>query len=176
MYIGFSTGNGFISRSIRKFRGSEYSHVFEVVGEIAGDLITVEAVETGVAILPLHKHVNDHTKMELWEVVVDSELLQGAVRAAMARTQRAYGFMQLIGFIWVWFWQLFGIAKNNPFQDGIICSEETLLFLKDCGYDLVKDFRRNDTAPDHLLKAIKSDPTAKLVAIKDFNDISLRWV
>jgi hypothetical protein len=175
-WIGFSTGNAFTSKAIRFFRKAEYSHTFEIVGELSGDKMCVEAIELGVWPRPLHKHVDKSTKMELWEIEVDEDLFHQAVRNALSRAGHAYGFLQLIGFIWVWLWKLVCVTKGNPFHDGIICSEEVLMFLKDCGYKAVLDMPNNTTAPDDILRVFRACPKAKKIAEKDYGTDALSWL
>lgn len=173
--IGFSTGRSFTSKAIRFFRKSQYSHTFEIVGQLSNDLVCVEAAELGVRLAPLHKHVNKDSKVEIWKIKVDESKFHQAVRNAMCRVAHAYGFLQLIGFIWVWAWELIGIKKDNPFHDGIICSEEVLMFLKDCEYQLVMDMPPNKTAPDDILSKLNADKDAEVVAYKDFDEDILHW-
>lgn len=175
--VGFSTSNSsWISKVIRFFRKSEYSHTFVYLGSIADIPLIGEASTWGVQISPLH--VKKTSRIELWEIQgVDQTKLDLALSSVMSLTGKSYGYFQLIGFIWIWLLEKLGLkAKSNPFQDGIICSEYVYYFLKAIDYIPIKNMKANEIAPDDELNFFRVDPKAKCVAQCDFGSNFLTWV
>ena len=133
--IGFTKDNSFISKAIRFFRKSEYSHCFIIVDNLISKTIVGEAMEFGVRLEPLSKYLKKGTTLELWNVDIDPITKVEGLKKIMTLVGRTYGYLQLIGFVWIWLWNKFGIKKDNPFKGGIIystCIGPARIWRKDC--------------------------------------------
>jgi len=179
--IGFSVTKGFISRAIQYFRGSKYSHTFIVFGPTPwGDDILGEAGTFGISLVPLQKYASEKYKMELWEIdmsEVDSEKLNAATRKLTGMAGKTYGYLQLVGFVWIWLMNKFGRRVDNPFEGGIICSEYSYYFLREVDYEMLNDLglNANSIAPDHLRLLLMADNKAKVVARSDYDEDTITW-
>lgn len=180
--IGFSVTKGFISKAIQFFRGDcIYSHTFVVFGPTAwGDDIVGEAGTFEVDLVPLKKYAHKDYRMELWEIDlsdVDPEKIKQASLKLTKMVGKTYGYLQLVGFIWVWLLSKFGWTVNNPFEGGVICSEYVFYFLKEIGYPMLNELGldANNVAPDHLRMLLMADPAAKIVAHSDYGEGTITW-
>jgi hypothetical protein len=171
--VGFSTSNSFISKAIRWFRKSEFSHTFVVLDNFYDTAIIGEADTFKVRLAPLYTKVKKGSKVELWETPISEELISSGIQEIMKLTGRPYGFGQLIGFIWIWFCEkICKKQKSNPFHNGIICSEFVYYFLLLIGYKFLK-MKPDNIAPDHIRKAFMKDGSSTLYAISDFDSEEL---
>lgn len=175
--VGFSTCEEFVSKAIRFFRpNAKFSHTFVVLGDFVGEKLVAEAGTFQVDCIPLSLYDNKDYRVQMFEVEVSGDV-EDSVRKTLQLVNKPYGYLQLVGFIWVWFWAKLGHKEQNPFDEGIICSELVYYFLRDVGYEkLVElDLDPNDVAPDHLRILIENDPRSRLVAHKEYGDEKLIW-
>lgn len=136
--IGFSRTKGsgcgaILSRFIRMFSAGEWSHVFVVLSEdpVAGWII-IEASETGVKLNLLTEYTKDpNIEFALYKPKVGLRELLAGLAEVIKLNGRAYGYLQFIGFVFVWpYYMITGRRRKNPFGGGVICSELGLIYLK----------------------------------------------
>jgi hypothetical protein len=131
--IGFSASKSWVSKVIRWFTRSDWSHTFIVIGEIEGVVLISEADWRGVQVARLDKYVGK-CKVQIWEPpygVATQQMVADAVRESLRRIESRYGFLQLVGFIPVILARRFlGMKIPNPAKGGTICSEHCLRHLR----------------------------------------------
>jgi hypothetical protein len=132
-----STSPSWISRIIRKVRGTRWSHT----GILINDTFTLEATMKGFEIRRWKKHYQDNPKAS-YKLYQIRPLYQRAFDEAVAAVMKAhvgsdYSFPQLVGFLWVWAVnRLLGQKVQNPLRDGdgnIICTEGAAYTFIDAG-------------------------------------------
>jgi len=140
--IGFSSSKSFISKAIKWFTKSKWSHCF-IIWRITGpddeDILLVEAGEFTVQIVPFSKYIKGDYEFEIYDVspLIDSSKKKEADKKLISKIETYYGWLQLIGFGIVillrkWFgWK----SKKNIWGKGKICSEIVAEYLIDCGID-----------------------------------------
>jgi hypothetical protein len=175
--IGFSTSGSWVSKVIMWFRSrwysgrkAKFSHCFVVFGELDGKILIGEAMEFGVRVSPLDVCLNEDTRVEIWNplgMVVDEKRKLAAMQKVMGMTGRMYGYFQLLGFIWMWlWWRIFKRVKQNPFTDGVICSEYVFYYLKACGYNGLGD-NPDCVAPDDIYEKLDGG-LGELIAVSPY--------
>lgn len=174
--VGFTRDRSIISKIIRIIRGSKFSHCFVITGNLVDKTMIGEAMEFGVRNELLQKYMGKNSVVELWDIEnIDASVKVVGLKRVMDLTGRNYGYFQLVGFLWIWLMDKFGVQKNNPFQGGIICSEYGYYFLKEIGYNKLDDIEPNSIAPDHIRNVFLEDINVKRVARKLEGETVLTW-
>jgi hypothetical protein len=164
--IGFSSSPSWISRVIKWFTKSRWSHCFvvwRVIGPADDDVLLIEAGEFQVQIVTLGKYMRGNYEFEILDVssLINSEKKKEADKKLVSKVETLYGWLQLIGFGIVillrkWFgWK----SKKNIWGRGKICSEVVAEYLIDCGADqksLCGDKDINLISPEDIYKFLKS--------------------
>jgi hypothetical protein len=164
--IGFSSSPSWISRVIKWFTKSKWSHCFvvwRVIGPTDDDVLLIEAGEFQVQIVTLGKYMRGNYEFEILNVspLINSEKKKEADKKLVSKVETLYGWLQLIGFGIVillrkWFgWK----SKKNIWGRGKICSEVVAEYLIDCGIDyksLCGDKDINLISPEDIYKFLKS--------------------
>lgn len=110
---------------IRLFEMSDYSHVFIGIKDREIDKLTVyHATGKGGV-----NFINNETFLEHNQIVMefetqetDAEYLE-IKRLCHKYAGDDYGFMQLVGILFVRFWDFFRVRVSNPWPMGKVCSE-----------------------------------------------------
>jgi len=179
-YIVFSADRkGFIENSIKFFRNFEFNHCFIYCDKLCNiDEIIIEASRFGVRFdsWTLSYLNNPEIKLEVWDIGIPEDKANEMLRDLKKYLHVSYAFLNLVGFIWVWFLAKFGIISHNPFKKGIQCS--MLLYYALEYLNLLGPLAATepaDTAPDLVYKAVQLIPNAKKIAIKDFDKTELTY-
>jgi len=130
--VGFSSRRAnFLSRAIRWFTQSRWSHVFVVYQQEPEQLI-IEASTFQVQLVPIAKY--DSKKYDVMIISADGfspEDVRRGLDKAKGYIEKTYGWLQLVGFIPVLFWKrLTGQSVPNPAKGGVVCSELVLQYLR----------------------------------------------
>ena len=99
--------------------------------EAQGMFIT-EAGDYGVAIHSFEKYNKPGAyKYEVWRIMAPPDAIEAGITRVVSLDGKAYGYTQLIGFIFVWLVRkLTGKKVNNPIGGGRVCSELVLAGLQ----------------------------------------------
>lgn len=154
MKIGFSTDDGFFSRMIRKFTGSEWSHCFIVLDDkFHGiDLVFESTAKGGVRLSLLSEKDND--RVELYEIPGTP-----SIEPVLKYYGRKYGYLQIFGFVIAK--ALF--LKNNPITKDYVCSEIALRFMLENGYQEFSNIKPNNATPEDMHSVVKSNGYKRLI-------------
>lgn len=163
--IGFCGSKSWISKIIRWFTKSRWSHTF-IIWKIIKDedrvyILVIEAGEFIVHIVPFSKYLSGDFYFEIYDItpITIKENEGIAEEKLLSKIGRLYGWLQLIGFGIVillrkWFgWKL----KRNIWKKGKICSEVVAEYLIDRGVDkesLCQSKDINLISPEDIYKFI----------------------
>ena len=131
--IGFETNNrNWVSRLIRWFTQSEWSHVFIVLppDPVSGRREILEANASGISKRFLDKYHKPHLSYILYQPDTTKERVDGALEQCLRLVGRSYGFLQYLGYIPMMLLRRVGIRINNPISAGRVCSELGLRYLQ----------------------------------------------
>lgn len=159
IYVGFSTGNDFISRAIRFIIKAPYSHTYVRFPAVTlnRDLI-YQATNTTVRFsggigFRRHNRIIKEFKLE-----VTPETKVKTLQSAIDTLDRPYSFSQFLGFLWVYVCQLFGKKVRNPVKDGrsaYICSELVAVVLEELGYDIDSTLDMDSMSPKDIYQFLE---------------------
>ena len=156
--IGFCTKRAnFISKVIRWFTGSKWSHTY-VIRQVAPDILVLEASKFQVQIVPINKYESRKYKNVFFlPEGYDPAAVDRGLEKAGAKIEQNYGWLQLLGFIPVIIARrLLGMRIKNLARGGVVCSELVLQFLK--GMDPEgpwKSLQKDTTSPEDLYPLIE---------------------
>lgn len=182
--VGFSyCPQSIISKAARFFRKDWMhdapSHTFLIAGKIGDELLVIESTTPQARIVPISKLMEDKYIFELWHVAnVDVDIKINAIKEMMRDVTTKYAYLQLVGFIWVWFWNKLKREVSNPFKKGLICSEFVYKALQKMGYkdSVLKNLGANNIAPDHILASFKANKYCSIVAVYRPEKRLLDWL
>jgi len=159
--IGFSKYkgkgiSGWISNAIRWFTEGKFSHTFIVVEHSVFGVLIMEANGKEVIITRLSKYFEKGYEFELWKCNVEPSRINRSLDYISKNfLEKCYGWLQCIGFIFVWFGKKVLLKKmNNPFGSGIICSELVLKYMQSLGVDEALGLDRNNTTPEDIYELV----------------------
>lgn len=125
--VGFSDGGNPFSKLIKWVTGSKVSHTF-IKLNVAG----VDVVYQASGLCINHENYDlflDHeVVVELYEASITEEDWEEQEKRRWRSVGRAYGWKEVIGFVWVLAWRRLGRKVKNPFYDGQhgdVCVDET---------------------------------------------------
>lgn len=167
--IGFSSSPSWISRVIRWFTKSRWSHCFVVWKVLDGEngdgwhVLVIEAGEFTVQIVPFAKYLRKDSVFELYDVssITDNALKERADLSLLKQVETLYGWLQLIGFgIVILMRKWFGLKRrHNIFGMGKICSEVVAEYLLNRGVkreELCGDKDINLISPQDIYVFVRS--------------------
>lgn len=164
--VGFASKKGnFISKAIRWFTQSKWSHTF-IMYQVEPEALVVEAGTFEVLIDLPKKYDTHHYVTAYFEPVgFSGEEIEKGISKIRQKIEVHYGWLQLVGFIpVVIFKRLFGKKISNPAKGGIICSELVLLYLRALEPGAKWDHMdKNTTSPEDLFVEISGHPKFKLM-------------
>jgi hypothetical protein len=157
--IGFETDRAsWISKIIRFFTRSQWSHVFIVAAEdlVTGKREILEADWQGIQKAFLDKYQGKHIKVALYQVNLPLTQRIDALAACMTLVGRSYGYLQLVGLALILPLRWVGIYKTNPISSGRVCSELALRYLQQLEVDYrFEQMDRDSTTPQDLFAIIE---------------------
>lgn len=159
-----STKGEFIPNAIKWFTGSVFSHSFVTTPDILETPMCIEACNHGVDFTRFDKGYSDNLAQgyEVWNLKIDQKIKDEAVVQILNDLELGYGFLQYPWFMWRRLCLLFGkdIKKQNNWnQDGMICSQLCVAYLKACGLGvLFMDYGNGSIAPQDLQNIMKAHP------------------
>lgn len=158
--IAFSSKqDSFISKAIRKFTNSMWSHTFVVWRDVDGEWLCIEANDFELAISPLKKFFDKSYNVVFFEPDVGIDRRIFAIKRVLSlddkriRIGATYGYLQLIGFAIVLLLRKLGIRRrSNIFTQGVICSEFVAWYLSMIGLaqDLFLDKSLDLISPEDI--------------------------
>ncbi len=130
--VGFTADGSLLSRLVRWWTRSRWSHVFVYVGEVNGTPVILEANNGKVDIVRLDKYTTGDHVVEVYQPNEGRPaLIQRGVYETMRQIEKPYGFAQALGLIPVIAARrLLGLKIKNLSRRGIICSELALRYLR----------------------------------------------
>ena len=163
--VGFTRKKGnFISKAIRWFTGSKWSHTF-IMYQVEPEPLVVEAGIFEVLIdLPAKYDTHHYVTAYFEPAGFSSEEIERGIARVRSKIEVHYGWLQLLGFIpVVIFRRLFGLKISNPSKGGIICSELVLLYLRALEPGSKWDsMDKNATSPEDLFVEISKHPKFRI--------------
>lgn len=186
--VGISISRSRISRCIQWFRDGIVfddedniaTHCFVTFGELQGEVILGEATDPKIRLAQLKQFFcKTGKRFELYRIPdLAPKKRDAALKDLMKLTGKNYGYIQLLGFIYVWALFKLGIKANNPVSkdDIIVCSKYCFRYLTNISYKdkELMNMKARNVAPDNIHKSLKAH--AKLVAYSDFNDVDIMWL
>jgi len=173
--IGFSAIKGsFISKIIRWFTKSQWSHTFVIYKWIEGDYLNSLVIEAGdfeLTIVPFNKYIKEGVTVEIYKPKNLKNKKQ-ALNNLLLKCGTVYGYLQLIGFaIVILLRKWFGIKrKSNIFGYGIICSESVSDYLIDLGYkDIIENKSLQLISPEDVYRFVLNKEFKKEIVFTDGN-------
>lgn len=137
-----TTPKSFVSKCIRWFTKSNFSHSFVTMPDVLGVSTCIEASEGGVDIGRfdnLYSNNKEET-YEIWTLNLPQNVKEKAIVSTMDYLETGYGFLEYPWFMWRKLNLLFGKdikSQNNWNTDGMICSQLCVSYLKSCGLSYI---------------------------------------
>lgn len=160
--IGFSTNpKSWISRAIRWFTKSQYSHAFLVVTDVPGlGEFIVQADTGGVEVTSFHRF--DFEKNPMLKQIVPHADLAPALRECMNLLNDSYDFAGLFGMVWVklW-WIIFKKRLKNVFhidRKAFFCSAFVTKVLQTAKWPGADQLVPEETDPQQLADFLDAHP------------------
>jgi hypothetical protein len=166
--IGFETNyRSTISRLIRWFSKSVWSHTFIVTDDVGDHTYVMEANEFGTTFMLLDEYQKTIVNFELWEPIATPEQIEAALKKAQKKfVGQVYGYLQLLGIglkILVSRYLGHHILKHNPIKQGAICSQVVWYYLQELMPDLFGNLDQYSVSPGDLYEIVsKSDRFKKV--------------
>ncbi len=151
---------GLLARAIRYFTHGKWSHTFVcfIDDEVTGNWV-IEAGELGVAVDNFDKYLDPNTyDFVLYAPKTTPDVVNKALQRVKRLNGKSYGYLQLLGFVWVWLIRKITLKKvNNPIGGGWICSELALDYCMDLGLEHARfeECHRDTTSPEELRRIIE---------------------
>lgn len=152
-YVGFSGNKKIGSRILKRYMGTNYSHTFveyKTAAHMGDDSIYHSAMGSGVGFYANERFEEINTKVSLYEISLDDELYVAIRKVLFKECGRKYAYLQNIGILIGEFLKGLGISFDNPFRDGLNCSELIFLALEMIHPELNEKYDRNTIRPDHI--------------------------
>jgi len=173
--VGFSTykGKGFfklLAKAIKYFTHGKWSHSFLIINDSDKPerLLVQEAGNFGVYIVSFKKYLTDKYDISVYAPLVEKNAIDQSIDLLAEDLEEPYGYLQLLGFIWVWIVRkLFKKKIKNPITGGIICSEEVLYHLKNIRIDERFDKMDDNTTDPNMIYEIVLDSKFKELKLKE---------
>lgn len=164
--IGFSRQKGsLLSKAIRWFTGSKWSHTF-IVYQVDPEILVAEAGTFEVVLVPITKY--ESKKYETTFFFPDRipfQEVQAGINRARKDIGKVYGWLQILGFIPVVIAKrLLGLKIKNSMRGGIICSELVLECLRGMEPGNRWDHMQKDSvSPEDLFEELSIHPAFRRV-------------
>lgn len=174
------SNNSFYSACQRFFTGYPYSHVALFVGRVLNNQSVLSSEELNI-IRPFRNILEEKdTEIEVFSIrgIDERELELSLIKLYKNIIGKPYGFFQILWFIWRWINDKIGRdvkLHDNPFKEGIICSESIYIFLRDVEEyipglkDKLDEYKQNNVHVGDIHDIIISFPQYfKLIFVKNY--------
>ena len=158
--IGFSKHKGLAigSRLIRWWMGRPFSHTYAVLNLECFDSPTVfQAVGKGLQFISYERFTEKAIVIDEFQIEVDKNTYKIILNTCQKYSGLKYGYLQNLGYI---FCEWFKI-KENPFDDGMNCSETIAKLLKFKDPEAFGDKDLNLVSPADVYDYLKSKSYAE---------------
>jgi len=160
-----------ISKAIRWFTKSKFSHSLIIVDEVGENRYLLEAGTKEVSFDLFDKYEKKQSSYEIWipKGVTEEEIERALKKTQKEFVHKTYGYLQLIGFAMKIGLQKIGIQINNPIKLGSICSEVDWYYLKELMPHIFKKYDRDSVSPKDLRDIILKHPISfELIEKKEY--------
>ena len=163
--VVLSGSKSWMSKLIKWWTGSKFSHVSILLDRTVGDLVLkFEAQERGV--IPYLFRVNKNKYVEIWDLNAPQDVIDSHLAKILELTGHRYWFENLLGFAISDVAGFFGVEMENPFNGGYWCSKLGQYFIN--GVKHKYWLNPNDTTPEEIGKLFNEWP--KHFTLKGFSD------
>jgi hypothetical protein len=149
-----------ISKVIAWAMGSQWSHSAVVVGEVAGEKVSVETSDFEVYMTPFSTHLDPNASFEVYEPIEDQPV--ELTYEAMGLVGQVYGYLQLISLGIRRLLMLVGIKIPNFIRVGLVCCAVPGYAYKKGTVQWLKDLDPESYDTEELYQMIKSAPEFRL--------------
>jgi len=159
-----TTESSFISKCIRWFTQSQFSHSFVTMPDVLSFPMCIEAAGGGVDYIRFDTEYsnNQAASYQLWNIKIDQSIKDKAMQSILNDLEIGYGFFQYIYFIWRKINSLLGRdikSQNNWFNEGMICSQLCVAYLTACGLGYIfAGYGKGSIAPADLFTIFNAHP------------------
>lgn len=159
-----NTKSGFVPSAIRWMTNSNFSHSLITVPDTIGTPMCIEAAENGVDFTRFDKNYRDNLEQdyEVWTLKIDQPIKDAAIVSILNDLEMSYGYLEFFFFGWRKLCTLLGKdVKNqkNWINQGMICSQLCVAYLKSCGLEHVLDgYGEGSVAPGDLHNIFTAHP------------------
>lgn len=159
-----STKNGFLPNAIKWFTNSRFSHSLVTMPDILNTPMCIEAAEGGVDFTRFDSgYVNNTNEgYQVWNIKINQSKKDKALVSILDDLEISYGYFQYLFFIWRRICLFFGKNiknKNNWINEGMICSQLCVAYLKACGLKKIfKNYGKGAIAPQDLQDIFLAHP------------------
>jgi hypothetical protein len=156
--------SSFVSKGIRWFTNSQFSHSFVTMPDTLGIPMCIEAAEGGVDTCRFDTNYanNLDETYEVWTLNLPQDVKDKAIQSIMNDLETGYGFLEYPWFMWRRLNSLFGKdikSQNNWNQSGMICSQLCVAYLKACGLSyILQGYGQGSIAPQDLSVIFQAHP------------------
>jgi len=156
--------SSFISKAIRWFTASRFSHSFVTMPDVLSFPMCIEASEGGVDYMRFDTEYsgNQDSCYEVWNIKIDQSIKDKAMQSILNDLEIGYGFFEYPWFMWRKLNSLFGRdikAQKNWNKDGMICSQLCVAYLTACGLsNIFNKYGPGSVAPQDLSVIFASHP------------------
>lgn len=155
--------SSFMSKCIRWFTSSQFSHSFVTMPDVLGLPMCIEADAGGVDCARLDTNYLDNTDeaFQVWTVNVSQDVKDQALKQIINDLEVSYGILEYPWFMWRRINKLFGKDiknQNNWNTDGMICSQLCVAYLKACNLEIFQGYGVGSIAPQDLQDIFKAHP------------------
>jgi hypothetical protein len=154
-----------VGRIIRYLSKSQFAHTFVWIwNDHALGPVVYEAADNGVTVnfadpegyLDPQKYF-----VKVYMPLASATSIDAGLFSIRRYNGYMYGYLQLLGFAFVYIWlAITGRRVNNPIKGGIICSELVIIYLKNVfpHDEEIQKMDRNTTAPEDIYEFIWRNP------------------
>jgi hypothetical protein len=160
--------SGWFGKFVKFFTKSKLTHTFVCFYPVQGvDLIFEANERCMLSPYELDYLMNDDEDFILYEVITDKDKAPSIMDFYLEYSNVAYGYTQLIWFMWRWFTGLFGIHLDNKkhrkyFVKGILCSELVFYYLQSLNIPALnfklEQWNANSIDPQELFDLVRYSP------------------
>jgi hypothetical protein len=156
--------SSFISKCIRWFTQSQFSHSFVTMPDVLGFPMCIEAAEGGVDYMRFDAEYssNQDSSYEVWNIKISQSVKDAAMQSILNDLETNYGFLEYPWFMWRKLNSLFGRdikSQNNWNTDGMICSQLCVAYLTACGLsNIFAGYGKGSVAPQDLSVIFHAHP------------------
>jgi hypothetical protein len=154
----------FISKCIRWFTQSQFSHSFVTMPDVLSLPMCIEAVAAGVDYVRFDSEYSNNisASYQMWSIKIDQNTKDMAMQSILKDLEIEYGVLQYAYFIWRKINSLLGKdikSQNNWFNQGMICSQLCVAYLAACGLEnIFIGYGKGSISPQDLFVIFNAHP------------------